>query len=142
MHESVFHARRVHDLDAIAIRIIRLAGQHRILAFKGTMGVGKTTLIRAICRSIQVRHDVTSPTFALVNEYPSADGPVYHFDFYRINKVSEALDFGIDEYFDSGCWCLMEWPEKVEELLPETVVEINLTEIPDGSRTIMVKIPV
>lgn len=142
MKESVFHAKRLHDLDGIAARIIREAGDQRILAFYGQMGVGKTTLIRAICRQLNVKNEVTSPTFALVNEYPTGEGPVFHFDFYRINRISEALDFGIDEYFDSGSWCLMEWPEKVDVLLPETVVRIILTENPDGSRTIRTEIPV
>jgi tRNA threonylcarbamoyladenosine biosynthesis protein TsaE len=141
MTEKVFHARRLHDLDGIAARIIETAGDRRVLAFYGQMGVGKTTLIRTICRCLQVKNEVTSPTFALVNEYPSVDGPVYHFDFYRINRISEALDFGIDEYFDSGYWCLMEWPEKIAELLPDSLVSISLTENPDGSRTIGVEIP-
>ncbi|MFA5816021.1 MAG: tRNA (adenosine(37)-N6)-threonylcarbamoyltransferase complex ATPase subunit type 1 TsaE [Bacteroidales bacterium] len=141
MKELVFHAKRLHDLDGIAANIIKAAGNERIMAFYGQMGVGKTTLIRAICRSLDVMTEVTSPTFALVNEYPSGDDPVFHFDFYRVNRISEALDFGIDEYFDSGHWCLIEWPEKVEELLPETVVRVLLTENPDGSRTIRVEIP-
>jgi tRNA threonylcarbamoyladenosine biosynthesis protein TsaE len=105
------------------------------------MGVGKTTLIRAICRNLGVKTEVTSPTFALVNEYPIDKGLVYHFDFYRINKISEALDFGIDEYFDSGAWCLIEWPEKIEDLLPETATAVYLLENPDGSRTIRIQIP-
>ncbi len=141
MKEFVFHARRLHDLDAIAVDIIQISGNERIIAFYGDMGVGKTTLIRTICRSLQVKTEVTSPTFALVNEYPSPDGPVFHFDFYRVNKISEALDFGIDEYFDSGRWCLMEWPEKVEELLPAKMVRVMLTETTGGSRTIRVEIP-
>jgi tRNA threonylcarbamoyladenosine biosynthesis protein TsaE len=141
MRELVFRAKHLHDLDGIAAGIILAAGDERILGFYGEMGVGKTTLIRSVCRNLKVRNEVTSPTFALVNEYPSVDGPVFHFDFYRINRISEALDFGIDEYFDSGRWCLMEWPEKVEELLPETVVRVILTENPDSSRTIRVEIP-
>ena len=102
----------------------------------GPMGVGKTTLIRVICRHLGVKTEVTSPTFALVNEYPAKEDLIYHFDFYRINKISEALDFGIEEYFDSGRWCLMEWPEKIDELLPAGVLKLYLTENPGGSRTI------
>ena len=141
MKELVFHARRLNDLDPIAAGIIKAAGDERIIAFYGQMGVGKTTLIRNICRNLGVKTEVTSPTFALVNEYPSGNGAVFHFDFYRINRISEALDFGIDEYFDSGRWCLMEWPEKLEELLPREVVRTFLTEEPDGSRIIRVEIP-
>lgn len=141
MKKLVFHAKRLHDLDGIAAKIIKAAGNERIIAFYGLMGVGKTTLIRTICRILGVKTEVTSPTFTLVNEYPSGDGPVFHFDFYRLIRISEALDFGIDEYFDSGRWCLIEWPEKVEELLPETVVKVLLTEDTDGSRTIRVEIP-
>jgi len=98
MNELVFHARRLSDLNGIAAKIVKAAGQERIIAFYGQMGVGKTTLIRSICKYLGVRTEVTSPTFALVNEYPSDDGLVFHFDFYRINRISEALDFGIDEY--------------------------------------------
>lgn len=141
MKEMVFHARHLPDLKGIADNIIRASGTGRIIAFYGSMGVGKTTLIRTICRQLGVNTEVTSPTFALVNEYPSAGGLVFHFDFYRINRITEALDFGIEEYFDSGRWCLMEWPEKVEELLPGKVIRIFLTENPGGSRTIRVEIP-
>ena len=141
MKELVFHAKRLHDLDGIAARILKAAENQRIMAFYGQMGVGKTTLIRTMCRGLGVMTEVTSPTFALVNEYSSGDGPVFHFDFYRINRISEALDFGIDEYFDSGSWCLIEWPEKVEELLPESIVRVILNENPDGSRSIRVEIP-
>ena len=141
MKELVFHARRLSELNRIAVSMIRVAGDQRIMAFHGDMGVGKTTLIRAICRNLGVKSEVTSPTFALVNEYLIDKGLVCHFDFYRINKISEALDFGIDEYFDSGAWCLIEWPEKIGELLPDDVVAVYLHENPDGSRTIRIEIP-
>jgi tRNA threonylcarbamoyladenosine biosynthesis protein TsaE len=141
MKEPVFHARRLHDLDRISVGIIEASANFRVLAFYGQMGAGKTTLIRSICRNLGVRTEVTSPTFALINEYPGGSGPVYHFDFYRINRIGEALDFGVDEYLESGRWCLIEWPDKVEELLPAEVVRVYLTENPDSSRTIRVVIP-
>jgi tRNA threonylcarbamoyladenosine biosynthesis protein TsaE len=141
MKELVYHARRLHDLDRIAVSMIKDFEKERIIAFYGTMGVGKTTLIRVICRNLKVKTEVTSPTFALVNEYPAEEGPVFHFDFYRINRTSEALDFGIDEYFESGRWCLIEWPERVEELLPGSSIRVILKENPDSSRTISVVIP-
>jgi tRNA threonylcarbamoyladenosine biosynthesis protein TsaE len=142
MKELVFHAKRLQDLHGIAGSIIKAAGNERIMAFYGQMGVGKTTLIRSVCKCLGVTTEVTSPTFAIVNEYPSDEGLVFHFDFYRINRISEALDFGIDEYFDGGGWCLIEWPEKLEELLPESTVRVFLTENPDASRTIRIEIPV
>ncbi len=141
MKELVFQARDLSDLNGIAARLVEAAGEERILAFYGQMGVGKTTLIRALCSGLGVKTEVTSPTFALINEYPSANGLVFHFDFYRIKRISEALDFGIDEYFDSGNWCLMEWPENLEELLPASTLRIYLVENPDGSRTIKLTIP-
>jgi tRNA threonylcarbamoyladenosine biosynthesis protein TsaE len=141
MVEIVYHAGTLSSLPDIAKSIIADAGNQRLLAFYGEMGVGKTTLIQSVCRNLGVATEVTSPTFALVNEYAGSLGPVFHFDFYRINRIEEALDFGIEEYFESGAWCLMEWPERIEELLPEPRVIVSLTEEPDGSRTIRVKIP-
>jgi tRNA threonylcarbamoyladenosine biosynthesis protein TsaE len=140
MEELSFHAKHLSDLDGIAGKIVRAAGVCRILAFYGPMGVGKTTLIRSICRYLGVKTEVTSPTFALVNEYPAGEGFIYHFDFYRITRISEALDFGIDEYFDSGRWCFMEWPEKIEELLPAGSLRVTLSEDPGGIRLIRLKI--
>lgn len=142
MTDHLFTAPSKRSLDRIARELISLAGENRLLAFYGAMGVGKTTLIQAICRILGVSSEVTSPTFALVNEYrPVGFGSIYHFDFYRINRITEALDFGIEEYFESGSWCLMEWPEKVEELLPEQLIRVYLDEQPDASRRIRVVLP-
>lgn len=109
-----------------------------VFAFYGKMGAGKTTFIKALCDALKVDDVVNSPTFAIVNEYSSAllQGPVYHFDFYRIRRLEEAYDIGIDDYFYSGAPCLIEWPELIEELLPNDVVRISIEELPDGSRVV------
>ena len=112
-----------------------------VVAFEGEMGAGKTTLIRAFCAALGVADDVTSPTFALVNEYRGGrDQPVYHFDFYRIDSENEAERIGASEYFDSGYLCLVEWPARVAGLLPLPYLEVRLTVQPDESRTVELKI--
>ena len=112
-----------------------------IVAFEGEMGAGKTTLIRALCAAMDVADDVSSPTFALVNEYRNGrDQPVYHFDFYRIDSEDEAERIGASEYFDSGYLCLVEWPARVAALLPLPYLEVRLTVQPDESRVIKLKI--
>ena len=108
-----------------------------VYAFYGRMGAGKTTFISAVCSVLGVGDEVASPTFTIVNEYRASDGtPVFHFDFYRIEKLSEVLDIGYEEYLDSGGLCLMEWPEKIEELLPEDALRVSIVEEEDGSRTV------
>lgn len=120
----------------MADAFIEAAGADRIFAFNGAMGAGKTTLISEICRRLGAEEDeLVSPTFSIVNEYTAADGtPIYHFDFYRIDDMRDALDLGLEEYFESGGWCFMEWPEKVAPLLPEETVEVTIEELPDSSR--------
>lgn len=113
-------------------------GNRRVVAFYGGMGAGKTTFVKAICHELGVTDDiVTSPTFAIVNEYEGSCGPIYHFDFYRVKSLSEARDMGCDDYFYSGNLCLIEWPELVEPLLPEDAVGVTIEEQPDGSRTLV-----
>ncbi|CAM1341133.1 tRNA (adenosine(37)-N6)-threonylcarbamoyltransferase complex ATPase subunit type 1 TsaE [Tenacibaculum amylolyticum] len=108
-----------------------------ILLFNGMMGVGKTTLIKEICKTLGVEDTTSSPTFSLVNEYVTKDGAtVYHFDFYRINSEEEALDMGIEDYFYSDNLCLIEWPEKVKNLLPLNAVNVNITLTPNNLRNI------
>ncbi len=113
--------------------------QSNIFAFFGQMGAGKTTFITALCKELGVSDTVNSPTFTIVNEYRAAKGfPVYHFDFYRINKLSEAYDLGLDEYFGGEGLCLIEWPEKIEEILPEDAVRIEIKVNEDGSRELRI----
>ena len=138
------------DLEHIgeaAQQFVALMGNHRIFAFYGSMGAGKTTFIKALCEELGVTDVITSPTFAIVNEYSvgnlSALAPhlspldsIYHFDFYRIKRLEEVYDMGYEDYFYSGCLCLIEWPELVEPLLPDDAVRVSITEQTDGSRLI------
>lgn len=126
------------EIDNAAEAFLRRIGGHRLIAFQASMGAGKTTFITAVCRRLGVRSDaVSSPTFAIINEYRTAAGePVFHFDFYRISKLEEALDIGLYDYLDSGALCLMEWPENIEELLPEETLRVSITVNPDGSRSL------
>ena len=124
------------EIDAAAQEFLRRIGDRRLVAFYAPMGAGKTTFITALCRVLGVRSDaVSSPTFAIVNEYRAASGePVYHFDFYRITKLEEALDIGLYDYLDSGALCLMEWPGNIALLLPEETLEVSIEVADDGSR--------
>ncbi|MBQ7751007.1 MAG: tRNA (adenosine(37)-N6)-threonylcarbamoyltransferase complex ATPase subunit type 1 TsaE [Bacteroidales bacterium] len=123
-------------LDMAAERFLKEIGDNRLIALYGSMGAGKTTFTTALCRRLGVVEDaVSSPTFAIVNEYRTASGePMYHFDFYRIERLSEALDIGFYDYVDSGCLCIMEWPENIEDLLPEETLRVSISVLPDGSR--------
>ncbi len=122
--------------DAAKIFLKETSGTS-VYAFYGSMGAGKTTFISAICDVLGVEDEVASPTFTIVNEYCAADGtPIYHFDFYRIEKISEALEIGYDEYIYGDGICLMEWPEKIEEILPEDTLHVKIYEQEDGSRMI------
>ena len=112
-------------------------GQARVFAFYGQMGAGKTTFIKALCQELGVADVVTSPTFAIVNEYTDGHGqPIYHFDFYRIKHLEEVYDMGYEDYFYSGHLCLIEWPELVEQLLPPDAVRVAIAVQPDGQRTL------
>lgn len=129
----------LRDLPEAAEAVLRACGGRGVVAFYGEMGAGKTTLIREICRCLGVTDTVTSPTFALVNNYLSAAGDdIYHFDFYRINRIEEAFDLGYEEYFDSGALCLVEWPEKIEQLLPPDTLTVSITVTGPDSRTITI----
>ena len=130
----------VGELAEVARKLLCTFGEERFFAFFGKMGVGKTTLIKELCAVLGVKDNVCSPTFAIVNEYSDSDGePVYHFDFYRLKSVAEAYDIGYEEYFYSGCYCFTEWTEKVEELLPEHYVRVEIEE-KDGVRILNAQI--
>lgn len=128
----------LQDLPRAARGFLQSLGERRLVAFYGAMGAGKTTFIKALCDALGVTDVVNSPTFAIVNEYYSEKlaENVFHFDFYRIRHADEVRDLGFDDYLRSGCYCLMEWPELVEELLPDDIVRVTLSELPDGSRSL------
>jgi len=127
------------QLPQIAQQIIEESSK-KMLLFYGSMGVGKTTLIKEIVKQLGVDDMVSSPTFSLVNEYQSSNGEtIYHFDFYRIHSEEEALDIGIEDYFYNNDWCFIEWPEKVKNLLPLNAVEIHLSLNNDETRNILIK---
>ena len=129
----------LEDLSEIAKELIASA-KNKTLLFYGQMGVGKTTLIKEICKALKVQDNISSPTFSLVNEYQTIDNAkVFHFDFYRITDEEEALDMGIEDYLYNNDWCLIEWPENIENLLPLDAVEIHLSILDDNKRNIQLK---
>ena len=126
------------DIRQAAKQFVETMGENTVFAFYGKMGAGKTTFIKAVCEELGVADTVTSPTFAIVNEYEAAGGrPIYHFDFYRIKKVSEAYDMGCEEYFYSGHPCFIEWPELIEEVLPEETVNVTIEALSNGERRLV-----
>ncbi len=135
-HKIIIH--NLNEIDDAAVRFLAETGDARLIAFDAPMGAGKTTFITALCRALGVREDaVSSPTFAIVNEYRAASGDsIYHFDFYRLDKAEDALDIGFYEYTDSGCLCLMEWPENIEAILPEETLRVSIEVAGDESRII------
>lgn len=140
--ENILEVKDIDRLPAAAREICRLLDHYRIVALYGPMGAGKTTLIKEICACRGVESAVTSPTFSLVNHYVDADGQnIYHFDFYRINRIEEAFDLGYEEYFYSGDLCLVEWPEKIEALLPDDTLRIRIEIVDQKSRRIEIVTP-
>ncbi len=126
------------DLPRAAEEFLSKIGNNRIIAFFAPMGAGKTTFTTAICERLGVEDAVCSPTFTIINEYRTRTGePLYHFDFYRINRLEEAVDLGLDDYFYSGALCIIEWPENITGLLPEETLKVHITVNPDLSRTVV-----
>jgi tRNA threonylcarbamoyladenosine biosynthesis protein TsaE len=130
----------INHIQQAAKEFVSQMGDSTIFAFYGKMGSGKTTLIKAICEELGVEDVITSPTFAIVNEYRSATTAelIYHFDFYRIKKIEEVYDMGYEDYFFSGSLCFIEWPELIEALLPEDAVKVHIEEKEDGAREVII----
>ncbi len=136
-HGMTIRIEGLQDMQRAARQFVEAMGERKVFAFYGPMGVGKTTFIKAVCEQLQVDDAITSPTFAIVNEYQTRQGlPVFHFDFYRIRKIEEVYDMGYEDYLYSGALCFIEWPELVEDLLPADVVAVHLSQQPDGSRAV------
>ena len=129
------HITSQDELPDVARAVIRSLGRRTVVAFRGGMGAGKTTLIREIVAALGSADTVTSPTFAIVNQYKAGKERIHHFGFYRIDDQREAYDFGYEEYFYSGDLCLVEWPEKIEQLLPENTMNVRITADSDTART-------
>ena len=144
---------KIKSIDTIresAREFIKNIGEHKVFAFYGKMGAGKTTFVKAICEELGVEDVITSPTFAIVNEYETSKGgdqssspsgrfggvPIYHFDFYRIKKLEEVYDMGYEDYFYSGALCFIEWPELIEDLLPEDAVRVDIDVNENDERTV------
>ena len=128
----------IGNIRQAARQFIDHMGTGKVFAFYGKMGAGKTTFIKAVCEELGVEDVITSPTFAIVNEYTSSTTgeSIFHFDFYRIKKIDEVFDMGYEDYFYGGSLCFLEWPELIEELLPEDVTKVTISEEPDGTRLV------
>lgn len=131
----------LQEIDRVAADFVKILAESpsKVVAFYAEMGAGKTTFIKALCAQLGVDAEVNSPTFAIVNDYPSPNGSVFHFDYYRIKSLSEAYDIGSEDYFYSGCICLIEWPEKMEALLPEDAIVVRISVMDDGRREMLVE---
>lgn len=127
------------ELLSAAEKLLRYVNNSKVFLFYGDMGSGKTTFIKAICHTLGVTDVVSSPTFSIVNEYDSPGGPVFHFDFYRLKNETEAMDLGYEDYLYSGNYCFIEWPEKISNLLPEHVTNVNLKITGENERLVTIE---
>ena len=142
MTKKIIEIKSIDDYPAAAREFINSMNKNRIFAFYGSMGAGKTTFIKSVCEAMGVEDAINSPTFAIVNEYEDSEqNTIYHFDFYRIKNITEVYNMGYEEYLYSDAYCFIEWPELIEELLPEESVAVMIEEGSDGSRTITMNLP-
>jgi len=134
----ILSVKNISELPEAAKQILSFAQDKKIFCFYGELGAGKTTLIKVICKELKAKDSGSSPTYGLVNEYETSEGnTLYHFDFYRIKNETEAFDFGFEEYLHSGNYCFIEWPEKIERLLPKDYVKVEI-EVKEGERIISI----
>ena len=134
---NTLYLKSLDQLETVAKEFIKLMNDHYVFAFYGDMGAGKTTFIKAVCRLLGVEENITSPTFAIVNEYiTNKDSLIYHFDCYRLKNIQEVYDIGAEEYFYSGNICFVEWPERIEDLLPGNTTLVKIKVLPDQERQI------
>jgi tRNA threonylcarbamoyladenosine biosynthesis protein TsaE len=134
------HITELEELPKAALALINFCNRDNVITFHGSMGAGKTTFIKAFCKALGVTDNVSSPTFSIVNEYETIEGKkIFHFDFYRIKNLHEAFDMGFENYLYSDNLCLIEWPEKITELLPEHYVKVQIEEVAEGNRMITIE---
>lgn len=126
--------KNINELKYVAEKLIHFAGNEKIFLFYGDMGAGKTTFIKALCEYLGVKESTSSPTFSIINEYRATTLKIYHFDFYRLKKEEEALDMGYEEYFYSGNYCFIEWPEKIAGLLPDHYIQVDISALSNNER--------
>lgn len=134
--ELTYH---INEIDDVALKVLNNL-EYKALLFNGEMGAGKTTLINAILRTMKSEDIATSPTFSIINEYKSPKGSIYHFDFYRIESLDEAYNFGIEDYLYSNNWLFIEWPDRIEEILPENTQTVTITKIDNETRNLKLSI--
>ena len=137
--EKILEISSLDELDKVAEAVVEALDGRTVVAFDAPMGAGKTTLISRIAAYLGAQDDVTSPTFAIVNQYEGSESTIYHFDMYRIERIEEALDFGCEEYFASGELCLVEWPEKIEALLPDDTMVVRIEILSDSERRFVIR---